>query len=465
MPQLLETESGKFNSLSLNCLQEPPQVPLEEALQRARKVISNRAGVISSVQFEELMPGEPRVFFARSNPANVSTLLGQLAVNYGDAVSVDPNRATIKAVGESIERYCSALYDEKHFLFSTYHELGEHAVDPNLFALFSEKQYSVPDFPYARITKNTPLNWVKGFSLTKDKFICVPAGFVYVPYEFDEPLEKTFHDPISTGLACGSSLASAIYKSILEVIERDAFMIFWENGLILPQIDPWSSNDPLVHRLLEAIEGVPVQVHALLITLDIDVPVILVILSSQSGLPPHTVLGISADLDPNKALVSALEEAFLSFLGMKRYVKIKSDFQPGSNYENLVTPVLHALTYALCPELKTATDFITNSNPKNSIKINSNSFNGSMIEKIRFLVNMLDKKDLETIILDLTTPDIDEVGFKVVRAVIPGMEPLHINHSRKYLGGKRLYEVPKILNLAKAPYIRQNLNPYPHPFP
>ena len=89
-------------------LADSPQTSLSESLQRAQRLVSDRVGIINKVEFEELVSGEPNVYFARSQPANLQPLCGREALNFGDAASVDPDRAIIKAIGESIERYCSA---------------------------------------------------------------------------------------------------------------------------------------------------------------------------------------------------------------------------------------------------------------------------------------------------------------------------------------------------------------------
>jgi len=92
--------------LSLNNLKNGPPKTLTDALHAAKRLISRRTGIISTVEFDDLAAGEPSVYFARSTPANSFALNGMKTLNYGDAASIDPKRAIMKAVGESIERYC-----------------------------------------------------------------------------------------------------------------------------------------------------------------------------------------------------------------------------------------------------------------------------------------------------------------------------------------------------------------------
>ncbi len=81
------------------------------------------------------------------------------------------------------------------------------------------------------------------------------------------------------------------------------------------------------------------------------------------------------------------------------------------------------------------------------------------------LLGKLNAKDLNVVVKDLTTVDVDEAGFKVVRVVVPGMQPLDVNHARRYLGGTRLYEVPCQMGLKSQPLAEEELNPFPHMFP
>ncbi len=449
----------------LKYLKDSPLVSLSEGIKRAKRLVSERVGIINSVHFEDLPPGAPSIFFARSTPADLSPICGQSALNFGDAASIDPNRTILKAVGESVERYCSAQYEKESMLLSTYEQLDVEAVHPDKFALFSQNQYSDPSFPYVPLTATTLCNWVKGYSLTRECEVYVPAAYVFVPYQFEQPDEPAFHDPISTGLACGPNLTFAIYKGIMEVIERDAFMIAWQNQIEPPKLDPLEAKNPFFQKLLNAMEGMPLTYHVNYLTLDINVPVIQVILTSASNLPPYTVMGIGADLNPTQALTQALEEAYLTFLGMYKYIDAKPDFKLEPHYRNVTTPILHGLAHAMFPELGNSIKFLTESKREISINDIENASNTSLVENIRSLVSFLKEKDLEVIVAELTTPDIDEAGFKVARVIIPGMQPLDINHNWRYLGGERLYSVPHDLGFSKAPTFEDALNQNPHLFP
>ena len=451
--------------LSLNNLQNGPPKTLTEALQAAKKLISPRTGIISTVEFEDLTSSEPSVYLARSNPANSEALNGMKTMSFGDAASIDPKRAIMKAVGETIERYCPSHFKYEDFVVAAYDDLDYEAVQPEDFALFSDKQYAEPDFPFSRLTCSTPLRWVSAYSISQDRQIMIPASFIYIPYYFDPSYEPLAHNPISTGLACGSGLAPAIYKAILEVIERDAFMIMWQNQLPCSRIDLSTVDDPFIQSMLDELKILPVEYQAYLTPSDIGVPMIMVLLRNTSGLLPHTIIGMSADLNPNKALMLALEEVFLGWVAMGRHAIANKDYDTGEDYKNVNSLTRHALAHAVDPDLGQSWKFIESSNQQIALQEINNQYDENMVNNIHCLVEKLKDKDLNVVVKDLTTVDVDEAGFKVIRAVVPGMQPLDVNHVRRYLGGNRLYDVPYKMGLRTKPLTEEEVNPYPHMFP
>jgi ribosomal protein S12 methylthiotransferase accessory factor len=209
----------------------------------------------------------------------------------------------------------------------------------------------------------------------------------------------------------------------------------------------------------------PFRINAVVLTLDISIPVILIIISSESDNPPYTVLGLGSDINPTHAIRLALEEAYLGLLAMGRYAKSNPDFQPSPDYLNVTNLNLHGFSHAISPELRKSVDFLTKSSTTLSEKDLPDLFNESVVKNVRTMVDLIQMKGLDVLYVDLTTPDIDESGFKVVRVVVPGLIPLDINHQWRHLGGKRLYEVPCQMGLFTSPLGEEELNPYPHPFP
>ena len=67
--------------------------------------------------------------------------------------------------------------------------------------------------------------------------------------------------------------------------------------------------------------------------------------------------------------------------------------------------------------------------------------------------------------VDVTAPDVAELGLVVTKVVAPELCSLDVAHGARFLGGRRLYDAAAELGLRAAPLTEADLNPYPHPFP
>ena len=143
-------------------------------------------------------------------------------------------------------------------------------------------------------------------------------------------------------------------------------MIMWQNQLPCSRIDLSTVNDPFIESILNELEVLPVECQAYLLPSDIDIPVILVLLRNTSGHLPHTVMGISVDLDPKKALMLALEEICLSWVGMERYALAQKDYKPSKDYKDVNTLTLHGLAHAVDPDLVQSLEFLNSFRPTDS---------------------------------------------------------------------------------------------------
>jgi ribosomal protein S12 methylthiotransferase accessory factor len=450
-------------ALSVNLLDELPPPGLSEALVRASRLISNRVGVISEIEFIETTPDEPDVYWAQSRPAELTPLAGRAALNHGNATSVDHDRAVMKCVGETVERYCSAFYDDRELVYGTYEEMSGKALPPEDFALFSERQYSQAQFPYAPFTRHTPVRWISGQSLLDDCPTWAPASFVYIPYD-RAPDEPRLKDLISTGLACGATYASALLKAVCEAVERDAYTIVWQNSLSRPHIDLDNIDDPLLAPYLRVLKRLPIRMHAVLLTLDIPIPVILMVMTRSDG-PPWTIVASGADLSPRHALLLALEEAYLALIGMGRTAAAKHDYRPAADYSDVTNVTLHGLAHAVDPRLRSSVDFLTRPAEVVSLSELRDVSTGNPAVDLRTALKELRPVMSDVVGVDVTTPDIDEAGFKVVRVIVPELVPMDTNHRYPHLGGRRLYDVPWKLGLTGRRRDEDELNIHPHPFP
>jgi ribosomal protein S12 methylthiotransferase accessory factor len=287
--------------------------------------------------------------------------------------------------------------------------------------------------------------------------VWIPASCAFVPYLFESGVEPFTHMPISTGLAAGSSLESCIDKGVCEIIERDALMIIWYARIPVPRIDPMSCYgiSAEIDGLLGSIRTAGTSWLLNCLTLDVDIPVVSAALIDE-GSPPLTSFGIAANMDPTRALQNALEEAVMTRLLVNRCGELR-DYPMNENHE-FRTLRDHLLGHAGSSQLRTRMKFLTSDGPLVDFSNVGWSFDSTTtsVQKCR-------AAGLEPIWTEITTPDVSEFGFKVVRTVIAGMQPLDNDHRYRHLGGARLLSVPRKLGYGLRSI--EELNPDPHPFP
>ena len=401
---------GRLSLASLD-VSSPPG--LGEALLRASRLVSDRVGIISEVILQDTSPDEPAVYWAQSYPAQLGPLSGRATLNYGNAASVDAGRATMKAVGETIERYCSAFYDEDQLFLAAWQDLTGRALRPDDFALFSACQHKEAGFPFARFDRQAPVRWVSGHSLLNHCTVWVPASFVYIPYERASG-EPALDDLISTGLACGTSYAGAMLRALSEVVERDAYMIVWRNRLRCPHIDLDGVEDPFISRFVKALRRLPIKTHALLLTLDISITVVLIVMT-RSDAPPWTIVATGASLGPRHALGLALEEACLALIGMRRDIMDNPSYQSAEGYADITTMRQHGRAHALDPRLRAVSEFL--SRPTEVVNLDDlpDPSTGNPVIDLRTALDRIRPRVSDVVGVDVTTPDGALAALAVLR--------------------------------------------------
>ena len=80
------------------------------------------------------------------------------------------------------------------------------------------------------------------------------------------------------------------------------------------------------------------------------------------------------------------------------------------------------------------------------------------------MTRILGSKGYDVIYVDITAPEIRKYGVKVVKVIIPQLQPLHLDEKYPYLTFKRLYNAPVDMGVLGRPKVFKELNNIPHPF-
>lgn len=426
-------------------------------------IVDNKVGIVNNVRELSRPAGSPEFFRFVAQACNTRAFVRQENFGAAGGASVDRGMALAKAIGEAIERYCGAIYDVEEFPLQAYESAPFSCVPPRELALYVPEQYSCPNFAFVPFEDTTPVRWAPTLDLMSEEICYVPAAMVFVPYTFylgtgDSPILQ----PISTGLACHSSLPEATVSAICEVIERDAFTITWQARLSPPQIslDSLSDNN---QELVDRVHRCGRSLTLFNITMDVGIPSILAVQRSTSPQVPAIVVSAASGLDPEHAVRKSIEEVAHTSRYMQELFAASLQHTQTSDYDNILNQDDHLGFWAL-QENAPLCDFLFESKERVPFSSLKNMSSGNPSTDIEILLERVSAIGHRILVTDLTTPDVEELGLAVVRAIIPGFHPLFMGYKYRALGGSRLWKIPQTLGYRGV--IRESGdNPLPHPFP
>ena len=112
----------------------------------------------------------------------------------------------------------------------------------------------------------------------------------------------------SNGCAAGNTLAEAIVQGFLELVERDAYAIWWYNRLQRPELDLSRFDDSYVRELQKQLAATGRKLWVLDVTSDLGVPTFVAITHWMKDGRENVEFGSGAHFDARIALLRALTE-------------------------------------------------------------------------------------------------------------------------------------------------------------
>jgi ribosomal protein S12 methylthiotransferase accessory factor len=434
------------------------ETPTAESLRRLDSLVSPYVGVVRSARELLAEPDDVRLLSILCDTGYAHSLVGGSGTHAGAGSGAGRAAARAAAIGEAVERYSACFTGDGHVL-ATADELGASAVDPRRFALFHRGQHARPGFPYAPFARGTRVAWVRGWSLPDGEDAYLPAQLVYLAWRL-LPGEVVIGQSTSNGLACRASLGEAILTGLLELLERDAFMITWNARLTWPRL-VWRRNRRLCAFERRYVEPTGLRVRAIDLSAFWNVPCALgVVRSSVAGEAP---VGVGAGAAPTieRAVEKALDEA-LRVRSWARSIRGKAPNWAGSD-PRVRTFEDHVRFYAY-DENTQLTTFLDGSGVTRDVH-DVSPLGPGVSATIRALCERLAGRSASAYAVDVTAPDVRAAGLRVVKVVSPELCALDVDHEARQLGGRRLYDEPVRLGMSARTLTLADVNPAPHPFP
>lgn len=443
-------------------LRSHPRTELRQTLQTLPALLDAEVGLIQTLEWYQPRHDEPQFIHCHATMPDLTRLTGRICSRATGGTALVKEVAMAKAIGESVERYCGDLFNEREITYAPYTRVREQATDPRRFMLFHPQQYRAPDFPFRAVTAETIIGWVEGFSLTRSQPTLVPASLVHLTYEPPDYAQVFEQGPVS-GYACGNTAEEALLGALLEVIERDSLMVCWYNYLPVPAFDLTAIQSPALRQTLDRYHSAPVRLHCASITTDLGIPAALAVMTSRAPGWPAAVVATAADLNAEGALTRALQELSANHLYIRSYFENPQHPLPRAPHE-VVNQEDHGLFYCV-PERLRALDVVLRPRWQVRAETLSQPVSEDVKENLEFCVKRLAAFGLEVIAVELTTSDVAALGFKVFKVLVPGLQPIDFGVAWPHIGGRRLYEAPVRMGYRPAPPQPWELNYYPHPFP
>ncbi|MFI7061503.1 TOMM precursor leader peptide-binding protein [Kribbella sp. NPDC050124] len=418
-----------------------------------RRTVDRLCGVVRVL---ELMPkdvDEPeRPYVVRAELANAHFRTSRDAFISCTGKGWTRRAARDTAIGEALERYAAMTWQPERRLTSTYDGLDRPGLHPRDLVLFADHQYD--DLPYEPWRPETELEWVPAQSLVTGQEVWIPLLATHLAYRSPAALFPA----TSNGFAAGLDRDSATLRALLEVVERDAFAIAWTHRLPGRCVAAADVPDEVVQGIASthARRGVELTVHLL----PTDTTATAVLAVAWSDRAPAAVIGTAAAMDPVAAARSAvLEVAQVRPLlrSRLRLPAVRARMAELAAVPGKVATLDdHDLLYA-APAAVDGLRFLWD-NPRMPWPDTSPDD-----ESLTALVQSLAAVAPDVLAVDVTPPDVEAVGVRVVRGLVPGFVPIWFGANQARLGGSRLLELPARLGLRPAPARLDELNLAPHP--
>jgi ribosomal protein S12 methylthiotransferase accessory factor len=393
---------------------------LDETLTRAEQAVDPRIGIISQVGERESYPAPYYLARVREN----RSFSAVRAPEFAGGVDMNWDVAFMKATGEAFERYCAGTYT--HDSFTTAPATTQrNPVSPSQFVTPSN---TTPP------KKSDPIPWIEGRDLYQGTIASLPAEFVFHP-----PPRERLRPAITTGLGVGTSPVEAALSGVCEVVERDAAMISWYSTY-----DPLGLNitsDDTFEALRNRANSLGLSVQPLLLTQDIDIPVVAVALYREETWP-HFAVGSNAAVNAIAAANGALAEALQNWMELRSMGSDEAENASGAIGQ-----------FASFPE--PAHEFI---DVEHTVPIHTVG-SSTELDKQESLANICEQitaAGMSVYAARITTADVSQLGFEALRVLIPSSQPLFQDTT---FFGKRAEEVPKSLGF--EPHLDRVFHPYP----
>ena len=372
------------------------------------------------------------------------------------------------AVFEGLERHAGTMRRRPGLVVGSYTDLADRALNPRDCTAYSPRSYETDDH-LTPFDPDRTIPWVTGYSLRDKRPVLVPVRLAFYGWDGDSDL---FAFECSNGCASGGDITEAILFGLLELIERDAFLLAWYGGAELPEIDT-DALGPTAEAMLSRARLQGYDVRLFDNRIDIPVPVVTGVARRRDGGDGLFSFAAGAGMDPHAAVEAALGEILTYIPSMRHRVqKRRADLLAMTQDFSLVTGLAdHPGLFGL-PEMEQhAWRYTRQADPVSVSELYQDWLRirpatDDLADDVRFLVSEVARRGSDVIVVDQTSAEQQAAGLSGVRVIAPGLVPIDFGWARQ-----RAPRVPRMVTALREAGLRETdltaeeLHMVPHPFP
>jgi ribosomal protein S12 methylthiotransferase accessory factor len=381
----------------------------------------------------------------------------------GQGIASDRATAFSRGLGEIIERMISGVLDQnRQIVRASAQEMlrnKRRIVYPSRYHSFLPVQLE----RYRELHRDIshPLTWVWGKNLITQEKTAVPEQMTSW-FKYGNTFQDVLAYPTSSGSAGYFSEEGAILRALLEVVERDAFLVHW-----LTQTPP---RVVIRHTLPESIQSILYEFETrgiALFVLDISallLPAVCIVALNEQSQTPRVIVSAAAEVTFEKAVHQALRE--MRMLSVKFFEK--EEGKESIAWEKM-EPFVSDVNRTTRPRYWQGKErvehirwFITGESISFDDACQHDQLGDSDdASRLQVCLDVLKKqgKGYYPVVYRPKNSLQEEIGFFVAQVFIPKAFPLYLV---EYLGtfeSKRLHEFA-----AMKKRTGWQINPVPHPF-
>jgi len=415
------------------------------------------AGVIRVVHERTGLPDEPRMKLW------VCDIAGDSLSRAGGASLSSHADALAAALSEALERH---VWREEIDYFTapmvcSARELAVRNrafVDPATIVGYSKAQRRAKRS--LQFDDDTKFLFVAGCSLTTGKRTLVPAQLVSAaplrdPVTGEFRKEPLIRSRTTNGLATWPTRTGARLAGMLELVERDAYMIMWLNQLTLPRLDldDVSVRYASVAHLIDYLARYGLVVHIIPLLTDAPTHALCAVVEDTSGQAPRFSVGLKA----HRLLPHALEKAVGEALRARAPMRSAS---PEAAHKD-VHDIGHydRLDYWAAPDNAHKLEFLVAGETR---PVEQKPWESDTEEQhYARMVAWLRLAGMECVSVPLTRSRKNVSGLHIEMTLIPALQPVHLSEKALVLGGERWHRVPEMFGFEARD---EMFTSEPHPF-